>query len=420
MEKKERAILVGVKLRRQPRWAVNDYLAELKELTGTAGAKVIETVVSNQDKFQPQYLIGSGKAEELALKAEENEADLIIFDEDLSPAQQRNLEEKTGLKIIDRTQLILDIFAQHAQSQEGKFQVELAQLNYLLPRLVGKGTILSRLGGGIGTRGPGETKLEIDRRRVREKIGRLKKDIEKIRGHRMLQRKQRKERAVPTIALVGYTNSGKSTLLNSLTGTQVPVEDKLFSTLDPVTRKAQLSNNQLILLIDTVGFIRKLPYHLIASFKATLEEITEADLLLHILDAHHPQVIEHEKTVREILEEIGAKGKEVIPVLNKIDLLENPHALRRLEKSLSDAVAISALKKENLNSLLSRIMERLEGRYQKIRLFIPLSQGRLIARLHQDGEILKEEYLENGVDMTLQIRREWVEQLRPYKFNPDR
>jgi len=411
---KEKAILVGIKTRNHTRWDIEEYILELRELARTAGAEVIETNIFTQDDFNPAYLIGKGKVESLALSVVEKTVDLIVFNEDLSPAQQRNLEEKINIKIIDRTQLILDIFAQHAHSREGKLQVELAQLNYLLPRLVGKGMLLSRLGGGIGTRGPGETKLEIDRRRVREKISRFKKDIEKIRQQRLLQRKQRKKKSIPMVVLVGYTNTGKSTLMNSLTPSQAIVENKLFSTLDPITRQVSLPNNQLILLTDTVGFIRKLPYHLIAAFKATLEEIVEADLLLHILDINHPQIVEQEGVVRNILEEIGAKGKNIISVLNKMDLLDNPHVLKRLEESFVDSVVVSSLKKENLDRLLDKIMQRLQSRYQQLKLTIPLNEGKLIALLHREAKVLKEDYQEQSVDITVEVSMEWAGKLKSY------
>ncbi len=415
MTTKEKAILVGIKRRERTSWEIDEHLAELKELTRTAGGEVIEITTTSQSSFHPAYLVGTGKVKLLTQLAAEKEADLIIFDEELSPAQQRNLEEKIGVKIIDRTQLILDIFAQHARSREGKLQVELAQLNYILPRLVGKGIILSRLGGGIGTRGPGETKLEVDRRRVREKIGRLKKDIEKIRQNRTLQRNQRKKRAIPAVILVGYTNTGKSTVLNNLTTAHSTVENKLFSTLDPVSRQISLPNHQVIVLTDTVGFIRNLPYHLIAAFKATLEEIVEADFLLHILDASHSQVVEQERVVRKILDEIGVKRGNIIPVLNKIDLLDSPHILRRLENTFPESVAISALKKQKIDRLLEKITESLRNRYQKIRLSIPLAEGKLIARLHQEGRILKENYTEQEADITVEVKKEWLGALKPYQ-----
>ena len=418
MKTKERAILLGIKKRGMTSLDINEHLAELKELTRTAGGETIETITSSQNSFHPAYLVGTGKAELLTQLAAEKEADLIIFDKELSPAQQRNLEEKIGIKIIDRTQLILDIFAQHAHSREGKLQVELAQLNYLLPRLVGKGIILSRLGGGIGTRGPGETKLEVDRRRVREKIGRLKKDIEKIRQNRTMQRKQRKKIGIPEVVLVGYTNTGKSTVLNNLTQAHSTVENKFFSTLDPISRQISLPNNQLIIITDTVGFIRNLPYHLIAAFKATLEEIAEADFLLHILDASHSQVIEQERVVRKILDEIGVKGMNIIPVLNKIDLLDSSNILRRLKNTFPEAVAISALKKQRIDRLLERITESFRNRYQKIRVNIPLAEGKLIARLHHEGKILKENYMKQQADITVEVKKEWLGALKPYLVKP--
>ena len=301
-------------------WETEDSINELSELAATAGAEVIAKLIQKRGKPDPAYYIGEGKAKELAILAITTHADLVIFDDELYPAQQRNLEKLLKTKVIDRTWLILDIFASRAQSKEGKIQVELAQLCYLLPRLVGKGTALSRLGGGIGTRGPGETKLEVDRRRIRRRISVLQKELEEIAKRRGLQRSNRKKSGLPLVSLVGYTNAGKSTLFNALTDAEVFVEDKLFATLDPTIRRCYLPSGDFMLLADTVGFIKKLPHDLVAAFRATLEEATYSDLLLHVVDASHPGKDEHCEAVQEVLRALGIGDKPVITVLNKMDL----------------------------------------------------------------------------------------------------
>jgi len=350
--KSEAALLVGLKLPRQGRWEVEESLEELGLLAEAAGAAVVGKLLQEREVLDPRYLIGRGKAQELQALCSEG-IDLVIIDEELSGSQQRNLELLVGKKVIDRTGLILDIFAQRARSKEGKLQVELAQLAYLLPRLVGKGVLLSRLGGGIGTRGPGETKLELDRRRIRERMAKIEGELAKVRRHRALLRRPRRKLALPTVALVGYTNSGKSTLLNALTHADAYVADKLFATLDPTLRKAILPNGQTVLISDTVGFIRKLPHQLITAFKATLEEVTEADLLLHVIDISHPQMEEQRQVVEGTLAELGIASKPVIEVYNKIDRLEQRDTLlfRRGERR----VAISAKTGEGIGSLLSEI-----------------------------------------------------------------
>ncbi|MFA5410917.1 MAG: GTPase HflX [Candidatus Omnitrophota bacterium] len=301
----ERALLVTIKLdSEKDNWQLEDSAVELEELAVTSGAEVVDNITCIREKPTPNFFIGRGKAEEIALLSHELGADTVIFSHDLSGTQQRNLEEIINKKTIDRTQLILDIFARHARTPEGKMQVELAQLQYLMPRLIGKGVILSRLGGGIGTSGPGEQKLEVDRRRIRKKIDKLKNDLGHMSLHRRTMRKQRKEKALPTVALVGYTNAGKSTLLNALTGAGQVVADSLFTTLDPLSKNLHLPNGENIIISDTVGFLNNLPHHLIEAFKATLEEAAQADLLVHVLDVSNPLLEEHNKAVFRVLEEL--------------------------------------------------------------------------------------------------------------------
>jgi GTP-binding protein HflX len=319
-EGRERALLVGLHRKRIPRWEAEESLVELGRLAESAGAVVAATILQGRDSPDPRYLIGKGKVEEIKQTWREA-VDLLVVDEELSGSQQRNLEELTGWKTVDRPSLILDIFAQRAKTREGKLQVELAQLDYLLPRLVGRGADLSRLGGGIGTRGPGETQLETDRRAIRRRMAKIRDDLEKIRRHRAVLRRPRRRHAIPIVALVGYTNAGKSTLFNALTHSNVRTDNALFVTLDPVLRRVTGSDGFVFLISDTVGFIRRLPPQLVAAFKATLEELHEADLLLHVIDASHPQMMEQKQTVDTILEELGLSGKPVVEVFNKADLL---------------------------------------------------------------------------------------------------
>ncbi len=369
--KEERAILVGLEIFQIDRdnlWRSEDSLAELEQLTKTAGVKIVGYATQRRDKPDATYYIGRGKVEELKALKEELGADLVIFDMELNPSQQRNLEDSLKVKVIDRTALILDIFAQRARSNEGKIQVELAQLNYLLPRLAGRGTMLSRLGGGIGTRGPGETKLETDRRRIRARISQLKRKIEKISKHRALQRRGRRAKAFPLASLVGYTNAGKSALFNTLTRAEVKVENKLFATLDPTIRSVYLPNRQIILLSDTVGFIQKLPHQLVSAFRATLEEVTEADFLLHVIDASHPKAREQSQAVYSILKELDILDKPLITVFNKIDKLSAREEVNILIQEVEVGVAISALTGEGISELLEAIAEMLESDYRLARL----------------------------------------------------
>jgi GTP-binding protein HflX len=355
----ERAVLVGLITEGTDPWQIEDELDELSQLARTAGATISQRLTQARSQPDPRYFLGSGKVQELALIVQELGANLVIVDSELSALQHRTLEPILGVKVLDRTQLILDIFAQRAQTREGKLQVELAQLKYLYPRLVGKGTKLSRLGGGIGTRGPGETKLEIDRRRIRERINTLEVETNRIRSYRETQRRRRSEENMPVVAITGYTNSGKSTLLNALTKSQVFVEDKLFATLDPTTRRAVLPNHSPILLSDTVGFIKKLPTSLIAAFKATLEEVAVADILLHVVDSSHPNVTEQITSVYDVLSELGAVDKPMITVLNKADLVRKED-LVWLVSQVPNPVIISATQRHGLGSMLSAVQTMVE------------------------------------------------------------
>ncbi len=346
--RREVAVLVGLRTGRAPRWAAEDSLEELACLAESAGASPRVTILQERPAPDPRTLIGAGKVEELRTLCREG-VDLVIMDEDLSGSQQRNLERELGCKVVDRAGLILDIFAQRAMTREGKLQVELAQLQYLLPRLTRRWTHLERLGGGIGTRGPGETQLESDRRRLRVRMARIRRDLRKVRRHRGVLRRPRQKVPIPTLALVGYTNAGKSSLLNAVTHAHAYVADKLFATLDPTLRKVQLPSGRLALLSDTVGFIRKLPPQLVQAFKATLEEVQEADALVHVIDASHPQAVEQRAVVGRVLEELGVARKPVLAVHNKIDRL--PLAVAAALAREEGAVAISALTGEGLPAL---------------------------------------------------------------------
>ncbi len=354
---------MAVKLPLQSRWEVEDSLEELGQLARSAGAKVSKAVIQERERFDPAFLIGKGKLEELK-RITQSGIDLVIFDDDLTGTQQRNLERFLGVKVLDRSALILDIFAQRARTREGYLQVELAQLNYILPRLVGLGERLSRLGGGIGTRGPGETKLEVDRRIIRRRMTKIQRELERVRRHRALLRKPRRRIGLPTVSLVGYTNAGKSTLMNSLTHAGVLVEDRLFVTLDPTIRILSLPGGKRVLLSDTVGFIRKLPHQLVAAFKATLEEVVEADLLLHVIDASSPRMEVQIQAVEQVLGELGISDKANIKVYNKMDLLGGPIGNKG---SFRDGIAISALTGDGIRELSARIGETMDDLFFEIR-----------------------------------------------------
>ncbi len=402
-DKKEKSLLVTVDIQGQDTWSAEDSSKELGELALSSGLGIVRQLICRRVKPTPAYFIGKGKAEELTRLAEGLDADAIIFNEDLSSTQQRNLEDIINLKVIDRTQLILDIFAQRAKSMEGKVQVELAQLEYLLPRLSGKGIILSRLGGGIGTRGPGEKKLEVDRRRVRERISRLKKDLQSLRQRRQSLRKYRGRSAFASVAIIGYTNAGKSTLINRLTGAQQIVRGSLFSTLDSVARRFTLPNKQKVLFSDTVGFLHRLPHHLIEAFRATLEEVKEADILLHILDISSSLVYEQNEAVHQLLRKLEADKKPVIYVLNKLDLLKDEFRLRRYLKDFQNSVAVSALEGINIGQLLEELEFRLADLMTEIEVVIPQNQMYLLNLIYNEGEVLRKEYKEDKVYLQARV-----------------
>lgn len=389
---REQAVLVGL----DEQAPVADSLDELAQLAETAGAEVVAIVSQKRRKPDAAFYIGEGKAREISLLCQGKNADLIIFDDELSPAQQRNLELVTGRKIIDRTALILDIFAQRARSHEGKLQVELAQLQYHLSRLGGQGLALSRLGGGIGTRGPGESKLEVDKRRMRGRIRDIKQEIESIKKQRALHRKARLSSNIPTAALVGYTNAGKSTLLNALTAAGVLAEDKLFATLDPTTRRVSLPNGRDILLTDTVGFINKLPHQLVAAFRSTLEEVIHADLLIHVIDASHPEYEKHTEAVFEVLRELNADHKQLITVFNKIDRLSNHCIMSRMLR-VDNSVAISALTGGGLQQLLEKIGDAVSVHIIDIELLIPYNDSGVVDKVYKAGTVNLTEYRESGI-----------------------
>jgi GTP-binding protein HflX len=385
----EKAVLVGV----GPGFRESD-LDELAALADSAGAEPVARIVQSRQDPDPATYVGKGKLEEIHRALHATGAEAVIFDAELSPGQLRNLEAALKVKVIDRTALILDIFALHARSREGKAQVELAQLNYLLPRLRGWGEAMSRLGGGIGTRGPGETKLEVDRQHIRRRITKLRRDIRDLARTRDLKRSRRERSGVPQIAIAGYTNAGKSTLMRALTRADVVVADQLFATLDPTTRRVRLPNGREAVVSDTVGFVRKLPHDLVEAFRSTLEEVTRADLVIHVADAASPELAEQIEAVRTVLGEIGAGHVPEILALNKIDLVADRS---RLSARYPDAVPISAATGEGLDVLLERVAERLPRFPVRVELLLPHERGDLLALLHREAEVLSERALPEGV-----------------------
>lgn len=405
-------------------WSIEDSISELGALTQTAGGKVVGTMVQHLSHPDAVTYVGKGRAQELSALEKQLNLDLIIFDDELTPAQQRGLEQLLDARIVDRTALILDIFAQHARTREGRLQVELAQLEYRLPRLAGRGTEFSRqaggsrsagaggVGGAIGVRGPGETKLEIDRRRIRSRISELKEDIEEVRTQRQIHRQQRMAQAIPVVAVVGYTNAGKSTLFNALTEAGVLAENKLFATLDPVTRHLQLPGNQEALLTDTVGFIQKLPTKLIAAFHATLEEVADADLLLEVVDGSHENAIEQSETVNVVLQELNAADKPRVTAINKIDLLDDPS---EVDTSLyPNAVPVSALHKTGLEALCEKIAQVLAESMLTVRVTIPFKHGELVELFHRRGYVDSEEHQPEGTAIMGRIPRSLRGYYAPY------
>jgi GTP-binding protein HflX len=409
---RERAFLVGVDIyKKKHNLSLADSLIELALLADTAGLEVVGELTQKLDRPFVETYIGPGKVQELLALAEETLSQVILFDDELSPRHQRELEKALGdnLRVLDRTGLILDIFAQHAHTAEGMLQVELAQYEYLLPRLTRQWTHLARQagggggrtgpGGGVGLRGPGETQLEVDRRAIRSRISHLKRELEKVRAHRMRYRSQRKRSRVPIVAIVGYTNAGKSTLLNRLARAEVYTADKLFATLDPTTRRVELPGSYQALFTDTVGFIQKLPTTLIAAFQATLEEIAEADLLLHVVDISHPNALDQFRVVQETLSEIGAGHIPTVTALNKIDLLSKPEVARETVRNYPKAVAISASRGIGQAELLDLIRQELYETYTPISVRLPYQQGALISLFHESGQIERIEHKRGGVLM---------------------
>ncbi len=386
-------------------------MEELGQLARSAGAAVIGSVIQEKPRLDPATLVGSGKVEEIARLADEKAADVVLFDLELSPVQQRNLESAVHRKTLDRTQLILDIFARRARTREGRLQVELAQLDYLLPRLAGKGVLLSRLGGGIGTRGPGETKLETDRRRIRQRIQSIKREIDRVRRTRRTRQRGRTRREAPVVALVGYTNAGKSTLFSALTRAETAASDQLFMTLDPLVRRARLASGQEALLVDTVGFIQKLPHSLVVAFRATLEEVTEADLLLHVMDASAEDMAERETAVDEVLAEIGADERPRIEVLNKVDQV-GPERRRALQDARPEAVLVSARTGEGLADLRDALVRRLELVPTNVRLRFAAGETRAIAGLYTAGRVLAHEVDGDDVRIEAEIPARLLQRYR--------
>jgi len=398
---RQRALLVGTGTGTRNVAEAEESLAELGRLADTAGADPVESVLQRRDRPDPATYVGPGKADELRDTADVLDIDVVVFDDELTPAQQRNLEHKLGRDVVDRVALILDIFAQHASSQEGMLQVELAQLRYRLPRLRGRGITLSQQGGGIGTRGPGETQLEVDRRRIQRRMTKVEKDLERVGKTRATQRKARRRRGLPTVTLVGYTNAGKSTLLNRMTEARVRVEDRLFSTLDPTTRRLQLPGGETVLCSDTVGFVRRLPHQLVEAFQSTLEVVTAADLVVHVVDGAAADAESQIEAVREVLREIEAGDRPELLVINKLDRADASQVRELCEGE--SAIAVSARTGEGIEKLLDAIADRLRELAAVVELVVPYERGDVLAALHRDGEVLIEVHAEIGTRVRARI-----------------
>ena len=392
---------------------MKDSLEELASLARTAGAEVCGSVVQFKEKRDPRFYIGKGKIKELAELCQKEGINLVIFDDPLTPSQVRNIEEIIGQKVIDRNQLILDIFARRARSKEGKLQVELAQLNYLLPRLTGKGLYLSQLGGGIGTRGPGETKLEFDRRKIKDRIAKIRRQIQRVAIFRQQQRKKRESRLIPLASLVGYTNAGKTTLFNLLTGSDAPTSHNLFNTLDSLIRRLRLPDSQICLLSDTVGFIRKLPHELIAAFRTTLEEVSNAELLINVVDISDPNYFEQYKEVIKVLEGLSITHRPIINVLNKIDLI--PADILPLRgKMINNPIYMSALTGEGSDILLRRIATLLSERRVAVTFEIPPADGKFRSLLHREGRVLREVSQGQSLLVDAEVSRAMAQKYKRY------
>ncbi len=398
---RQRALLVGTGVGSRHLDESEASLAELALLADTAGADPVHSVLQRRDHPDPATYVGSGKVDELSSLAESLDIDVVVFDDELTPAQQRNLEHRLGRDVVDRVALILDIFAQHATSQEGMLQVELAQLRYRMPRLRGRGITLSQQGGGIGTRGPGETQLEVDRRRIQRRITKLEQDLKRLGRTRATQRKARRRRGLPAVALVGYTNAGKSTLLNRITDAEVRVEDRLFSTLDPTTRRLRLTGGETVLCSDTVGFVRRLPHELVEAFRSTLEMVTEADLILHVVDGAAPDAPAQIAAVHTVLDEIEATDVPELLIVNKVDIAE-PARVRELCQG-ETALAVSAATGEGVDKLLSAVGDRLRALATVVELLVPYERGDVLAGLHRDGEVLVEVHVDAGTRVRARI-----------------
>ena len=409
-ERQERALLVSVDT---GEFDAAVSLEELAELAATAGAEVADTAIQKKETPDKATCLGSGRAEELALQCAAEDIDLVIVDRELTPTQQRNLEDIFPCRVIDRTTLILDIFAGRAQSAEGRLQVELAQLQYRLPRLSGQGTALSRLGGGIGTRGPGESKLESDRRHIRRRIAALREQLEKLDSQRTLRRQRRRKDGIPTVALVGYTNAGKSTLLNALTDAGVLAEDKLFATLDPTARALRLPDGRQVMLVDTVGFVRRLPHQLVQAFRSTLEEAVEADVILNICDASSPYAAEHLQVTGQLLEELGCGGHPILQVMNKWD-----RVIAAPAEETDLRVCISARTGQGLPQLLERVAALLPPDRRRVTLLLPFSQGALAEQCRREGQVEREEYVPEGLSMTVTLGARLLAETAPYVVEP--
>lgn len=416
---KEKILLAVVVEHAHSSWSPEDEAAEMKQLIITCGGEIVHTVFCKTQPPTASHMLTKGKVDEITVLCQQGGIDAVVVSCDLKGTQQRNLEADFGVKTLDRTQVILDIFAKRATSQEGKMQVELAQLQYRLPRLTGHGEEMSRLGGGIGTSGPGETKLEIDRRRIIEKVGRLERDLKEVAQSRQVKRKKRQDQKIPTIALIGYTNAGKSTLLNALTGAGAFVHDGLFTTLDPLARQALLPNHVKVVFSDTVGFMHALPHGLIEAFKATLEEVQEADLLLHVLDISHPAYRKFNDAVNAVLDELKILDKPMIMVLNKIDKLEDRHRLEELRKAMPFSVGISALKGENIQQLFLLIEDRLSQGLVEVDIVLPANRMDLVNMAHSQGQVREVEYLAEGIHLKACLPAKFAGSLELNRKRPD-
>tara|TARA_B100000482_G_scaffold192455_1_gene180813 strand:+ start:2979 stop:4280 length:1302 start_codon:yes stop_codon:yes gene_type:complete len=416
----ERVFMVGVQLKADNAWCVEESMDELSELVTTAGAIVVGRGSQRLDKFNAATFIGPGKAKEFSVECKESNVDTVVFDEELNPAQGRNLEKIFECKILDRTALILDIFSQRAQTREGKLQVELAQLNHLLPRLTRFWTHLSRQKGGIGMRGgDGESQLEVDRRKVRERIGKIQRDLDLVMRNRDVQRTGRKRNQWPLGSMVGYTNAGKSTLFNAITGASTLSEDKLFATLDPTTRRLKLPTNQNVLLSDTVGFIRKLPHDLIDAFKATLEEVIEADLLLHIVDVSSPYAEEQIEAVNLVLKDLGVEEKRTFMIFNKVDRISSSGLSKRFTDQYSNSIAVSAKTGEGFDELMAELGKQLRPIRKMVGISIPHSKSDIIARLHEVGQVLERNYDGDEAMFKALIPPNYLDYFEQYLTNED-